>query len=147
VHGIQGPEFSNHVRKDRRMIVKVNKAMYGLIQSAKLWYNELTTHLTANGFKVCKSDKWFFVKKMPDGRYVVVLLYVDDILVLSADATSRYAVKELLESKYEKVTVIEGDRLPYLGMAIVKASTGYEICMRVYIKDVLNFMGSLFMNT
>ena len=87
--------------------------MYGLIQSAKLWYEELTGHLVKNGFKVCKTDECVLVKKTAEGKYVVVLLYVDDILVLSGSAADRYVVKALLEDMYEKVTHLEGKRLPH----------------------------------
>lgn len=31
----------------------------------------------------------------------------------------------------------EGERLPYLGMTIVKTNIGYEICMKVYIEDTV----------
>jgi len=35
------------------------------------------------------------------------------------------------------VTVTEGDRLPYLGMTIIKTNEGFEICMQSYIKEIL----------
>jgi hypothetical protein len=72
-------------------VVKVDKAMYGLIESSKLWYKEL-----------------------------VVILHVDYILVLSELSSDRYWVKEILGDRYEKVTNLEGSRLPYLGMTIIK---------------------------
>jgi len=85
-----------------------------------------------NSFKVCKSDECVLVKKV-NGKYVLVLLYVDDILVMAENAGGRYAVKDLLKSKYEKITVTEGKRLPYLGMTIIKSDVGYEMCMGSYI--------------
>jgi hypothetical protein len=52
---------------------------------------------------------------------------------MAENAGERYAVKDLLESKYEKITVTEGKRLPYLGMTIIKSDMGYEMCMGSYI--------------
>jgi len=135
------PKYEEYLRTDGRLVVKVNKAIYGLIQSAKLWYKELTGHLVKNSFKVCKTDECVLVKKTAEGKYVVVLLYVDDILVLSGSAADRYTVKTLLEDKYEKVTHAEGKRLPYLGMTIIKMAVGYEVTMSSYIDDTLKLHG------
>jgi hypothetical protein len=135
------PEYEEYLRTDGRLMVKVNKAMYRLIQSAKLCYKELTRHLVKNGFKVCKTDEYVLVKKTAEGKYVVVLLYVDDILVLSGSAADRYEVKALLEDKYEKVTHTEGKRLPYLGMTIIKTAVGYEVTMSLYIDGTLKLHG------
>jgi len=135
------PEYQEYVREDDKLIVRVDKTMYGLIQNAKLWYNELMTHLTNNGFKICPSDECILVKKHSSGRYIVVILYADDILVLSGDRDDRYYVKDLLEGKYEKIMVTEGDRLPYLGMTNIKSARGFEICMKSYIDDVLRLHG------
>jgi len=131
------PQYKEFVREDGKLFVRVDKAMYGLIQSAKLWYKELTGHLMKHGFKKCKTDECVLIKKMPSGEYMIVLLYVDDILVISKCAVDRHWVKSLLESKYEKMTHQEGERLPYLGMTILKTAVGFEICMRSYIEDVL----------
>jgi predicted heme/steroid binding protein len=45
------PELKEYLGEDGKLMVRVNGAMYGLIQSAKLWYNELTRLLQSKGFK------------------------------------------------------------------------------------------------
>jgi hypothetical protein len=133
--------LAEYVDHHGRLFAKVDKAMYGLIQSAKLWYKELTRHLMANGFKKCSTDECVLVKTMEDGNYIIVLLYVDDIMVMGKEQKDRYWVREMLEKQYGKVTSSEGSRLPYLGMTIVKTQVGYEICMKSYVEDVLNLYG------
>jgi hypothetical protein len=39
------PNLKPFLREDSRLTVRVDLAMYGLIQSAKLWYNELPSCL------------------------------------------------------------------------------------------------------
>ena len=126
---------------DGKLVVKVSKAMYGLIQSAKLWYKELSGYFSSKGFKACKSDECIMVKRMQSGSYLVVILYVVDILVLSGVRDDMYWMKSILEDRYKKVTSKEGDRLPYLGMAIVKSNLGYEICMKAYIDEIIKMYG------
>jgi len=130
------PELAEFVRMDGKLIVKVEKAMYVLIQSAKLWYKKLSRFLEASGFKKCPSDECVMVKKEQGKDPIVVILYVDDILILSREGRDRYWVKNILEKQYEKVTASEGDRLPYLGMMIIKTSEGFEVCMKAYIEGI-----------
>jgi hypothetical protein len=51
-------------------------------------------------------------------------------------------VRAILEAEYQKVTADEGERLPYLGMTILKTDNGFEIAMRSYIEDVLRLYGT-----
>jgi hypothetical protein len=121
-----------------RITVQVDKAMYGLIQSTKLWYNELTKTLMSNGFKKVQSDECVLVKTLEGGRHLVILLCKDDdLLVMSSSKADRHWVKDLLERVYGKVTYDEGNRLPYLGMTVIKTKNGFAVCMRAYMEDVL----------
>jgi hypothetical protein len=43
--------LKEYLRDDGKLFVKVDKAMYGLIQSANLLYRELSGHVMKNGFK------------------------------------------------------------------------------------------------
>jgi hypothetical protein len=135
------PGVEEFIRDDGKLVVRVDKAMYGLIQSAKLWYKELTKFLKGNGFQVCPSDECVLVKRVADAEPITVILYVDDILILAKSDEDRVWVKDILERKYGKITVTQGNRLPYLGMTIVKNKEGYMVSMTSYIEDTLNLYG------
>ena len=64
----------------------MNKAFYGLLESAKLWYDIISDFLTVQlGFTQTESDPGVFHFRRPDGvRVISVLLYVDDLLVISS---------------------------------------------------------------
>jgi hypothetical protein len=135
------PSLQEYVDQQCRLLVRVDKAMYGLIQSSKLWYKELTQFLMSQGFMKSTANECVLVKRMDSGKHIIVLIYVDDILVMGKHHAHRHWVKEILQGKYEKITMDEGERLPYLGMMIVKSKTGYKISMRSYIEDVLKLYG------
>jgi hypothetical protein len=54
------PDLQEYLREDGRLPVKVDKAMYGLIQSTKLWYKELTRQLCKHEFKKYASNEFVF---------------------------------------------------------------------------------------
>ena len=46
------PEYRDYALPNGTMVLRVEKAMYGLIESAWLWYKELEKHLLSIGYKV-----------------------------------------------------------------------------------------------
>ena len=77
------PEFKDFIMPNGTMILKVKKAMYGLVESAWLWYKELERHLTSIGYKASSSDRALFYKRtMKDGVCIasnIASVHVDDI--------------------------------------------------------------------
>ncbi|GKD21259.1 putative ribonuclease H-like domain-containing protein, partial [Tanacetum coccineum] len=65
------PKFPNRV-------YKVKKALYGLHQAPKAWYETLSTYLLENGFRKGTIDKNLFIKKIKN-NIILVQVYVDDI--------------------------------------------------------------------
>ena len=78
------PEYQNFVRPNGTMILKVKKAMYGLVESAWLWYKEFEKHLLELGYNVSSCDRGLFYKKVfRQGRCVgsnIASVHVDDII-------------------------------------------------------------------
>ncbi|GKE14406.1 uncharacterized mitochondrial protein-like protein, partial [Tanacetum coccineum] len=70
--GFEDPEFSNRV-------YKVEKALYGLHQAPRAWYETLSTYLLDNGFQRGQIDKTLFIKRVK-GDILLVQVYVDDII-------------------------------------------------------------------
>ncbi|GJY94773.1 putative ribonuclease H-like domain-containing protein [Tanacetum coccineum] len=54
--GFEDPDFPNRV-------YKVEKALYGLHQAPKAWYETLSTYLLDNGFQRRKIDKTLFIRR------------------------------------------------------------------------------------
>jgi uncharacterized protein YqkB len=52
------PKFLKYQGDYGAMIVKVDQAMNGIIQSPKLWYKELTIFLKQHRVRVCQADEY-----------------------------------------------------------------------------------------
>ncbi|GJV62157.1 putative ribonuclease H-like domain-containing protein [Tanacetum coccineum] len=68
----EDPEFLDRV-------YKVEKALYGLHQAPRAWYETLSTYLLDNGFQRGQIDKTLFIKRVK-GDILLVQVYVDDII-------------------------------------------------------------------
>jgi Reverse transcriptase (RNA-dependent DNA polymerase). len=134
------PELREYLEEDDdRLIVRIVKAMYGLVQSAALWYDVLTKFLLKLGFKKNDKDPCVMHKTTDKGKLFIIALYVDDILMLCEDEEEFDWLIEELKKEYNEVAVERGDELSYLGMALKRNADGsFEISMEAYIKNVLN---------
>ncbi|GKD03131.1 putative ribonuclease H-like domain-containing protein, partial [Tanacetum coccineum] len=67
--GFMDPTFPDKV-------YKVEKALYGLHQAPRAWYETLSTYLIENGFRRGTIDKTLFIKKIKND-ILLVQVYVD----------------------------------------------------------------------
>nr|GEZ20297.1 hypothetical protein [Tanacetum cinerariifolium] len=60
-------------------VYRLKKALYGLKEAPRTWYNELSTFLVSKGFSKCSIDPTLFITKHK-GDILLVQIYVDDII-------------------------------------------------------------------
>ncbi|KAI3678519.1 hypothetical protein L6452_37815 [Arctium lappa] len=77
VYVCQPPGFENPSYPDR--VYKLKKALYGLHQAPRAWYDTLSTYLLENGFERGIIDKTLFIKRSKKD-IPLVQIYVDDII-------------------------------------------------------------------
>nr|GEX52791.1 putative ribonuclease H-like domain-containing protein [Tanacetum cinerariifolium] len=70
--GFEDPDYPDKV-------YKVVKALYGLHQAPRAWYETLSNYLLKNGFQRGKIDQTLFLKRHKDD-ILLVQIYVDDII-------------------------------------------------------------------
>nr|GEX22780.1 hypothetical protein [Tanacetum cinerariifolium] len=83
VYVYQPPIFEDPDYPDK--VYKVVKALYGLHQASRAWYETLANYLLENGFQRRKIDQTLFIKKQkvkqkPDGIFISQDKYVAEIL-------------------------------------------------------------------
>ena len=122
------------------MYVQLQKALYGTVTAALLFWKDLTGHLSAEGFKANPYDSCV-MNKMVDGKQCTVLWHVDDLKISHADSGVTEGVLDRLNIRYGKetpLTVTRGDIHEYLGMTI-DFSTDGKVVIRMddYVEDML----------
>ncbi|GJU70985.1 putative ribonuclease H-like domain-containing protein [Tanacetum coccineum] len=93
VKRFEDPEFPDRV-------YKVEKALYGLHQAPKAWYETLSTYLLENGFQRGTIDKTLFIKKVK-GDILLVQIYVDDIIFGSTNKELCTEFEKLMHKKFQ----------------------------------------------
>ena len=130
------PEFSSFERLGK-LIFKLKKALYGCIQSARLFYEHLRNALTGMGFEPNPYDPCVFNKTMY-GQQCTVLIYVDDLKISCKDCRGVDETLEELKKIYKKLSIKEGNKMDYLGMLVDFSQKGVvKISMVDLIDEVL----------
>jgi len=131
------PEFKEFVDDKGRILVEIEKALYGLVQSAKLWFDTLAGVLNRNGFKCNLMDPCVFNKTV-NGDQITVVVYVDDLLITCRCKSEINKVKSLIEKEFIEIKVKEGSEFTYLGMEIKRYDNGsISVAVRAYIESIL----------
>nr|GEU34779.1 hypothetical protein [Tanacetum cinerariifolium] len=97
--GFEDPDYTDKV-------YKVVKALYGLHQAPRAWYETLANYLLENGFERGKIDQTLFIKKQK-GDILLVQVYVDDIIFVSTNKELHKAFEKLMKDKFQMSLMAE----------------------------------------
>lgn len=96
----------------------LKKSLYGLKQSPREWYKRFDTFMPSHGSSRSDYDSCVYHKKIPDGSFVYLLLYVDDMLIAARSMSEINKLKTQLSGEFEMKDL--GAAKKILGMEIHK---------------------------
>ncbi|GJT21315.1 putative ribonuclease H-like domain-containing protein [Tanacetum coccineum] len=135
--GFKDPNFPDRV-------YKVEKAMYGLHQAPRAWYETLSTYLLDNEFPRGKIDKTLFIK-MYKGDILLVQVYVDDIIFGSTKKELYNAFEKLMHKKFQMSSI--GELTFFLGLQVQQKKDGIFISQDKYVAKILKKFGFIKVKT
>ena len=122
---------------DGSIVVVLNKALYGCVESAKLWYDTLTSQLIKCGYVQNPMDKCIF-NKILDGVQATCVIYVDDLFMTSKSIELLDELTGALTNAFKSLTINDGRVHSYLGMSFNFTKPGeVSITMNKYTDDLL----------
>lgn len=133
----KNPALRSGLEPDGTLLVRLDKALYGCVESAALWYNHIRSTLTSMGFTKSDSDPCAF-HLSDNGESCTICLYVDDLLMTSKSSIFADHIAEKLSRVYGKLSTNINMPLAYLGMLITeRGNNELEIRMDGFINDLL----------
>jgi hypothetical protein len=95
------------------------KALYGCIESGKLWYDTLSSKLLANGYVQNPYDKCIFNKwHESEGVQSTIGIHVDDCFISCAVPEILESIVQWFAEEFEDLNVTRGDVHQFTGMTL-----------------------------
>ncbi|GJR16305.1 putative ribonuclease H-like domain-containing protein [Tanacetum coccineum] len=136
------PRFKDPDFPDR--VYKVKKALYGLHQALRAWYETLSTYLLDKDFQRGKFDKTLFIKRYK-GDILVVQVYVDDIIFGSIKKELCNAFEKLMHDKFQMSYMRE--LTFFLGLQVQQKKDDIFISQDKYVGKILKKFGFIEVKT
>ena len=108
--------------------------LYGLKQAPLQLHEKFDSVMMTNGFKINECDKCVYVKNTGHG-FVIICLYVDDILIMGSNNEVIKTTKEMFNNKFDMKDLGVADVI--LGTKISKTSDGLILSQSHYIEKIL----------
>ena len=89
------------VNCDENKVYRLKKALYGLKQALRAWYEKVDSYFKENGFERSKNEPTLYVKKKGDVDFLVVCLYVDDMIYMGSSKLIIAEFKFSMMRKFE----------------------------------------------
>jgi len=86
-------------KEDHACLLK--KSLYGLKQSPRQWYKRFDSFMIGHNYSRSNYDSCVYHKKLLDGTYVYLVLYVDDMVIASKSIYEINKLKTLLNNEFE----------------------------------------------
>ncbi|GKA60958.1 retrovirus-related pol polyprotein from transposon TNT 1-94 [Tanacetum coccineum] len=129
--GFEDPNFPDRV-------YKVEKALYGLHQAPRAWYETLFTDLLDNGFQRGKIDKTLFIRR-DKGDILLVQVYVDDMIFGSTKKSLCIEFKKVMHKKFQMSSM--GELIFFLGLQVKQKNDEIFISQDKYVSEFLKKFG------
>ena len=97
------PKLQTYAQYNGCIHVKLLRALYGCIESAKLWQLHITKTLTDAGFTPNPYD-WCVMNKTTQKYQTTIAIHVDDLLITANRSADLETLVTQLTDKYEKVS-------------------------------------------
>ena len=123
-------------RGKENLVCRLNKSLYGLKQAPRCWYKRFDSFILSLGYNGFNSDPCAYYKRFGDGDFIILLLYVDDMLVTGPNNDCIKELKAQLAREFEMKDLGPANKI--LGMQIYRDRNNRKIWLsqKNYLKKI-----------
>jgi hypothetical protein len=111
------------------LVVELEKALYGCVESARAWYDLLSKYLLSIGFEANRHDLCVFNKLSDAGLQTTLTVHVDDLFVTSKNRKELAKVLNQISTRFPGCTIHEKGPYSYVGMTFDFDSSPSQVCV------------------
>ncbi|XP_073148775.1 retrovirus-related Pol polyprotein from transposon TNT 1-94 isoform X1 [Henckelia pumila] len=119
------------------LVCRLNKSLYGLKQAPRCWYKRFDFYIMSLGYNRLSADPCTYFKRSGDNDYIILLLYMDDMLVAGPNKDRVQELKAQLAREFDMKDLGPANKI--LGMQVHRDRSNRKIWLsqKNYLKKVL----------
>ncbi|RDX86712.1 hypothetical protein CR513_31925, partial [Mucuna pruriens] len=129
----QPPDFV--AQGESGLVCKLCRSLYGLKQSLRAWFGKFSQVVQNFGMTRSEADHFVFYCHSSFGKFVYLVVYVDDIVIIENDDIKISQLKQYLFSHFQTKDL--GHLKYFLGIEIAQSKEDIIISQRKYALDIL----------
>ena len=110
--------WKTYLRRDGKILVKLDKIMYGFKEAAYWWNVTLTKVFLENGYKQMSKDKCVFVKSESNHISYCAITVDDCFFAATRNQEWIQSQVDMLKTAFEELTLERGEVINILGMTV-----------------------------
>ncbi|GJY22389.1 retrovirus-related pol polyprotein from transposon TNT 1-94 [Tanacetum coccineum] len=119
------------------LVCRLNKSLYGLKQAPRCWYKRFDSFIRSLEYNRLHADPCAYFKRFGNDDFIILLLYVDDMLVAGPNKDRINKLKAQLAREFEMKDLGPANKI--LGMQIHRDRVSRKIWLsqKSYVKKIL----------
>ena len=109
------------------MVCRLKKRFYGLKQAPRQWYLKFDKFMIEQGYDRCHSNHCVYFKRLDNRRYIILLLYVNDMVVVGSNMQDIHVLKRKLAKSFAMKDL--GDVKKILGVRITRDRKNHKLML------------------
>jgi len=125
------------VKGKEKLVCRLKNSLYGLKQVLQQWYLKFDSFMAEQGYSRCNSDHCVYFKRLDNDNYIILSLYVDDMLVAGSNMDHIRELKQQLAQSFAMKDL--GAAKQILGMKICRDRKNIKLTLSQddYVEKVL----------
>ena len=125
------------VKGKQNPVCKLKKSLYGLKQVLRQWYKKFDSFMMDHKYKRTIVDQCVYFRKFSNGNFIILLLYIDDMLIIGQDTTMINKLKNDLSQYFNMKNL--GPAQQILAIKIVRDRKAKKIWLsqEKYVEQVI----------
>ena len=104
--------------RNKKFVCRLKKSLFGLKQSPRQWYKKFDSFMMSQNYIRSEYDHCVYFKKLSNGMFIILVLYVDDMLLASKSIIEINRLKAQMARTFDMKDL--GEARQILGMEIFR---------------------------
>ncbi|XP_059638821.1 retrovirus-related Pol polyprotein from transposon TNT 1-94 [Cornus florida] len=124
------------VKGKEKLECKLKKSLYSLKQAPRQWYKKFDGFMKRHGYNKCNADHCYYFKRFKSS-FIILLLYVDNMLVAGSDFKEISKLKKQLSNEFEMKDLGAVKQILAMRISKDKQKGTLQLSQAKYIERVL----------